>query len=549
MNNLYRMMKCRIDGWCSAVRRDLCRFLRQERGAGAAFYVLGAMALLVTAAFIVDTSTSTGDAAQIKRATDAAALAVGYQVVVSGNENKKYDQQQMTELAFDYVKANIGLNSALAEKIALDKVSVREGRSDNDYPTYTVTVSFTTAPELLQLGESEQEIYSTVEVLNRSTEVALILPNTSKEDSANLAVLRRIGNEFAENLIGERENIWLALVPHSQAVSVYDAEHTNRIREWAAPGALTPVELTSLFNSGYGGLADRRIPDRRFNLLCMYRGLNRGDNYFWDETPTGQFRVYYRADLPPNAPEAYFISWVGPNPSFGQAIGTNDTRYLVVDQGCPYAPLLPLTNDFDKIAGRLDEMRTGFNVNYAIAIGWAAMALAPNFRGSAGWDLDDDLPKDFDEGNGERTKAIVLLVNSSDMLWFDSDSYNAYVGRPIDGCSAQTTENDGCTSEQLITARFANLCTSLRERNIRFFLVVTGNDEAVNEDKNGGTVASASEFRRLADAGLGGCAEKSADLTYYNGEDFVASESKIRNRLSEITDELHQQSGFVRLIE
>nr|WP_240634986.1 pilus assembly protein [Brenneria salicis]NMN92702.1 Flp pilus assembly protein TadG [Brenneria salicis ATCC 15712 = DSM 30166]RBP62460.1 Flp pilus assembly protein TadG [Brenneria salicis ATCC 15712 = DSM 30166]RLM30611.1 hypothetical protein BHG07_09835 [Brenneria salicis ATCC 15712 = DSM 30166] len=523
-------------------------FARQERGAGASFYVLGVMALLVSAAFIVDSSTATGDAAQIKRATDAAALAVGHQVVISGNENSAFDQQQMTELAFEYVKANLGLNSTLAEAISLDKVTVSEGRSDDDYPTYTVTAAFTTAPALLRMGKREQAIYSTAEVRNRSLEVALILPNTAGEDGENLAVLRRLGNEFAENLIGGQENSWLALVPHSQAVSVYDADYPNRVRQWAASGALNPVELTSLFRSGYGSLADRRIPDRRFNLLCMYRGLNRGENYFWDEAPAGQFRLYYRADLPENAYESYTISWVGPNPDFGQANGVNDTRFLIVDMGCPYAPVLPLTNDLDKIAGRLDEMRTGFNVNYAIALGWAAMTLAPAFRGSAGWGLEDDLPKDFDQGNGERTKAIVMLVNSSDKLWFDSDSYNADVGQPLDGCSTQTAGNNGCNDEQLAIERFASLCASFRERNLRFFLVVTGNDEADNE-ADGGTITSASAFRRVADAGLAGCAEKSADLTYYNGADFVASENKFRERLNEITDELHQKSGFVRLIE
>lgn len=526
--------------------RALHVFARQERGAGTAFYVLGTMALLVSAAFIVDSTTATGDATQIKRAADAAALAVGRQVVISGNENKEFDHEQMTELAFDYVKTNLGLNSQLESGMTLDKVNVSEGRSANDYPTYTVTVSFTTAPSLLRLNDTGQEVYSTVEVLNRSLEVALILPNTASEDDSNLAALRRIGNTFAENLLNDRENAWLAVVPHSQSVSVYDADHTNRIRQWASSGALNPVELTTLFQSGYGSLADRRMPDRRYNRLCMYRGLNQGENYFWDEAPTGQFRVYYRADLPANSSINYSISWIGPNPDFGQADGVNDTRYLIVDHGCPVAPLLPLSNDLDEIAERLDEMSTGFNVNYAIALGWAAMALAPSFRGSSGWDLDDDLPKDFDEGSGERTKAIVMLVNSSDMLWFDSDSYNGYVGETIDGCGSVTT--NGCSDEQLIIKRFANLCTSFRERNMRFFLVVTGNDEAENED-NGGTIASATAFRRTAGEGLTGCAVSSSDLTYYTGADFVESENKIDNRLSEIADELRQKSGLVRLIE
>lgn len=537
-------------GWLRRLTHALRVFARQERGAGTSFYVLSAMALLVSAAFIVDTSTATGDAAQIKRATDAAALAVGRQVLLSGKRNETVSQEQLAELAFDYVKANLGVNSKLAEEITLDNVGLSEGRNGDNYPTYTVTADFTTSAELLRLASSQQQIYSRVEVVNRSTEVSLILPNTLSEDSGNLAALRRIGNEFAENLIGDSDNVWLALVPHSQSVSVYDADHTNRIRQWAASGALRPVELTSLFNSGYSGLADARMPDRRARLLCMFRGLNQGENYFWDEAPGGQFGIYYRADIPSNDSDygiaPLTITWIGPNPDFGQATGANDTRTLIADRGCPSAALLPLTNDLDKISQRLDEMSRRFNTNYAIAMGWAAMALAPAFRGSAGWGLDDDLPKDFDEGGGERIKAIVMLVNSTGQRWFDTDSYNRYVGEAIDGCSTSAGGANCNNYDALTEARFASLCASFRARNLKFYLVATGNDEATDED---GAIASASDFRRIAGAGLQTCAEKSSDLSYYNGTDFVASEGKIRDRLSEIVDELHQKSGFIRLIE
>ncbi len=527
------------------LRRLLRGFWRQERGAGTAFYVLGTMGLLVTGAFIVDAMQTTGDAAQIKRATDAAALAVGHQAVVSHSQNGTFDQTQMTALAYEYVRNNLGMNSKLASDLTLDRVSVTSGRNDDNNRLYTVTVTFDTNPDLLNVARQEQQIYSTAEVHTASLEVALALPNTLHEDSSNLAALRRIGNEFASDLIGDSDNSWLALVPYSQAVNVYDAEHSGRIRQWASSGALNPIELTSLFQSGYGSLADQRIPDRRYNLLCMYRGLNLGENYFWDEAPANQFRVYYRADLPENAIESYYISWIGPNPVFGQADGARDTFYIVVDKGCPYAPLLPLSNDMDAIATRLNAMRTGFNVNYAIAMGWAAMALAPAFRGESGWGLDDDLPKDFDTGNNERLKAVVLLVNSSDTLWFDSDSYNAYVGETTDGCP---TNGESCDDTRVIIERFTHLCSSFRDHDLRFFLVVTGNDEAENE-ADGGTIASASAFRTVADAGLSGCAVKSTDLTYYNGEDFVASESKISQRLTEIAEELQQESSFVRLIE
>ncbi|MCS3430169.1 Tad domain-containing protein [Klebsiella sp. BIGb0407] len=527
----------------SKIRRSIAQLYRQEEGAGTAFLVLGTMGLLLSGAFVVDTINATGDAAQIKRATDAAAWAIGNQVVVSHTENQTFDEQDMAELAYQYVAHNLGMNTKLSSQITRENVTVVRGEDDGAKQTYTVSVSFNSAPDLLKFNSVMQEILSQAEVRTASLEVALAIPNTLTENGANMAALRRMGNSFAQALVNSNDNAWLSLVPYSQSVNVYDPDHTNRIREWGQPGALNPIELTTLFQAGYGSLADRRMPDRRYNRLCLFRGLDRKDNYFWDEAPGGQFGIYYRHDLPVNSSINYNISWVGPNPMFGQAGGVNDTRFLIVDHGCPVAPLLPLSNDLNKISERLSEMTAGFNVNFAIAMGWAAMALAPNFRGEEGWGLPDSLPKDFSEGKSDRVKAIVLLVNSTDMRWFDSDGYNAYNGQAVDGCQGET---DGCNDETLITQRFADLCDSFRARDLRFFLIVTGTDDAEDED---GQVPSASAFRRIAGTGLNKCAVKSSDLSYFNGANFVESENKMTERLASIVEELQQQSSFVRLVK
>nr|WED68028.1 pilus assembly protein TadG-related protein [Pectobacterium colocasium] len=149
-------------------RERLSAFIQQENGAGTGFYVLGAMALLVTAAFIVDTSTATGDATQIKRATDAAALAVGHQATINGEE---YSQEETNKLAYEYVKNNLGMNKALSEKLVMGDVAVTEGRNSDTRKTYTVTVAFETKPSLLSLGTRKQEVYSISEVINRPTEI------------------------------------------------------------------------------------------------------------------------------------------------------------------------------------------------------------------------------------------------------------------------------------------------------------------------------------------------------------------------------------------
>jgi Flp pilus assembly protein TadG len=124
----------------SKIRRSVAQFYRQEQGAGTAFLVLGTMALLVSGAFVVDTLNSTGDAAQIKRATDAAAWAIGNQVVVSHTENQTFGEQDMTELAYMYIAHNLGMNTKLSSQITRENITVTRGEGEGASQTYTVSL-------------------------------------------------------------------------------------------------------------------------------------------------------------------------------------------------------------------------------------------------------------------------------------------------------------------------------------------------------------------------------------------------------------------------
>lgn len=524
-------------------RAALSAFIHQETGAGTAFYVLGTMALLVSAAFIVDTSTATGDATQIKRATDAAALAVAHQATINGDE---YDPEQIKELAYQYVKSNLGLNNALDNKLTREDVTVTEGRKNNTRKTYTVEASFNTQPSLLKLGARKQAVYSTAEVINRPTEIAMVLPVINGMSARDLAAIKRLSKDFAKRMLdsadGKRDNLWISLVPFSQAVNVYDAQDANRIRRWSRPGALNPIELSSLFRTGYASLADRRIPDRRANLLCMYRGLGEEENFFWDEPPVAQFRVYYRADLPQNgSPGAEPISWVGPNPFFGQATGVNDTRWMVADKGCPNAALLPLTNDLNKVDERVDQFSIRFNVNYAIAMSWAGAALSPNMRGSEGWG-DAKLPLDFNvDGSGEGQKVVIMLADTySDPEGtgghgqFDTDSYNFNPGQ-----FTGDTGTDG--AREFARRRFEDLCTSFRARNIKFYFVGVRPGDPDNYGQN--------LFDDIATPGLLICTEGDKRMSFIDGRGFGAAEDPLAARLERIAGQIETEGGYVRLIE
>ncbi|WEF12840.1 hypothetical protein M9782_06025 [Pectobacterium actinidiae] len=518
-------------------RERLSAFMHQEKGAGTGFYVLGAMALLVTAAFIVDTSTATGDATQIKRATDAAALAVGHQATINSEE---YTQEESNALAYEYVKNNLGMNKILSDKLVPGDVSVTEGQSSATRKTYTVNVAFETKPSLLSLGARKQEVYSTSEVVNRPTEVAFVMPVTGDMSEGDIRSLKSVSRAFVERMLGsadgKRDNLWLSLVPYSQSVSVYDAEDANRIRRWAAPGALNPPELRSLFASGVvSSLADRRFPDRRANLLCMYRGLGREENFFWDEPPVGQFKIYYRHDLPQNgSPGAPPISWRGPNPDFDDTDAV-DTRWIVADKGCPNAALMPLTNDENRLNQRIDQFSARFNVNYAIGMSWAGAALSPNMRGSDGWG-DATLPLDFNlDGNGDGQKVIVMMANTIGN-WFDTDSYN-FNRNEFRG----ETGND--TARTFAAQRFRDLCSSFRARNIKFYFVGIRPGDPEDFGRN--------LFDAEATPGLLICTEGEKRMSFIDGAGFGAEgvEDQLIRRLDRIAGQIETEGGYVRLVE
>lgn len=523
----------------------------RQRGISAILLLLFIGGTLALIAFSSDSARISADAAQLKRATDAAAMAAA----LARAADPDAEIQRLSER---YVGANLGLDE---EQTSRQLAVIAEPVTREGDRGVRVSARFSARPLLSSSDDVQATVRSTAIAREKSLEVALALPNTSAETAANLAVLRRVTKNFASQLIAQQsDQTWLALVPYSQAVNVSptytnpstrsprgpSAEHIQRLRQWAAAGALNPVELTTLFRSGKASsMADARIPDRRANLLCLYRGLQSGENYFWDEAPGGQFKVYYRADLPENgSPGADPISWVGPNPLFGRATGTNDTRWMVADKGCPSAPLLPLTNDLDQIDERLEHLSARYNANYAIALGWSAMALSPAFRGSAGWNLPDDLPRNFRDDKNGSYKAVVMLVNTTGQRWMDTDGYNF-----------ETGQNSGSLGSEILrdqaASRFVALCNSFSQRKLRVFVIVVGVDGIANNDlgAEGTLINGVSAFRTIAGPGLARCAEEASDITYLSGADFTATEASLRERLDEILEDIRQKRSFVQLVD
>ncbi|MCJ2058188.1 hypothetical protein MKL09_16695 [Methylobacterium sp. J-048] len=390
--------------------------------------------------------------------------------------------------------------------------------------------------------------------------------------------MTRIAQGFAESAMRDDGHVYMSVVPYSQNVNVYDAKRPNRPRNWARADALKPEELEdwNFFDeTGIKDLASPDTPDALGKRFCPLRGLNLGENYFWDHAPAGHFYISYWVWEKSAVPPGYDFPWKDwfskPRPTnddFGcdektrqEAINLGqedckrsdeeldffrEIKTMIANKGCPATPVLPLQNRLEDITSELILLKkqhifykglTAGNLNFGFALGWGAMTLAPAFRGSDGWGGDPQVPRDFDSGNGEHQKAIVMLMKTEmDSFFSDSDASTAVPGN----ISATTdhTPND-------MPKRYKALCDSLRAsgHRIRVFLLVAG-----GQSENLG-LSNTKSFDEGGRKGFQFCAEKPSDISSYNSDAFNDVEGAMTSRLGEIAGELKQRGSFVRLMQ
>ena len=522
--------------------------------------VLALIGGLIAVGFAVDTLRMTSDASQLKRATDAAALAIGREYLRS---DKDFDALSQT-LARNYVRANLGLDSDLRE--TLSDVSVTRGRNASDNATFEVTARFTSAAALSGNPAQTITVRSKVEAHVAFTEVALVVPSSFDVNPTSQAAMTRISQNFADSLIRQDGHIFMSVVPYSQHVNLYDAKQGNRPKIWAQTSALQPQKLkdNNFFGAtGIEDLASSQMPDARGKRFCPSRGLNLGENYFWDRSPGHSFYINYwlgERESIPHISEFPYVDWdkkltpadIGCNPAVEGDCPDDDffesnpeTYTIAADKGCPATSVLPLISSLDEITSHLNLLRsqhiyypslTAGNLNFGFALGWGAMTLAPAFRGSDGWGVDPQVPRDFDAGNGEHQKVIVMLMKTNmDKFFADSDASTNYPGNV-------PAEGNNWTN---ISDRYARLCDSLRApgHRIRVFLLVLGGDA------DDAKLLRGQSFGNGARPGLLHCSEKQSDISYYKGDRFDAAEPAMKSRLGQVADELKQRGSFVRLIQ
>lgn len=156
------------------MKNTLKRLCREQHGGVAPFMVLAIGGALLATAYAVDLSRMTNNAGQVKRATDAAAIAIGNQQLM----DSRTTAAELKKIAWGYVQNNLGMDSDLFEQLEYDSLTVSSAGGGDAPVTLRMEVSLHAQAFLIGGERRQQQVHSTVEVVSRPTEVALILPTT-----------------------------------------------------------------------------------------------------------------------------------------------------------------------------------------------------------------------------------------------------------------------------------------------------------------------------------------------------------------------------------
>lgn len=204
---------------CKRAQSLLARVLREESGSAAVnvvFFLIGGIALT---AFVVDATRVSADGARLKQATDAAAQAVAM-------EAAKDSETDVLGMAQRYVAVNLGLDK---EQLSRDLSVAVEPVTWNDYEGYRVSASFRALPSLLGGPGKTVEVASAAVAIYNPLEIAFVAPSTINETQRDMQAIRDIGEAFYDEVIDGRADRWMALVPYSDGVNVWDDAKAFRV--------------------------------------------------------------------------------------------------------------------------------------------------------------------------------------------------------------------------------------------------------------------------------------------------------------------------------
>lgn len=455
------------------------RLLRDDRGSTFILVAFGMMALVGAMGAAVDIGR--GELARMKLQTsiDAAGLAAGGSINSTdvNDEVRKYVELNFSRGTLDAVITDV--RTQVSDDNLLLTID-----ADATMPT--------TLMKVFGIDNIPLHAHSEITRTNKGMELVLVLDTTGSMAGSKLTNLQIASNDLIDILFGDTEtgeNLWIGVVPFSQAVNVGNA-HTDWVEpahtswdwgttSWAGcvearytgrditdappygdPG--TPADQ-ELFRAYYWADHDsynnwiRSTTDSDTDRICSNNSNCSCSNYSCGCTTNG------------NSTVCISCSGSGSGRDCDETTETTSTTYSITSSRGPntYCPseVTRMTSSKTIAKTGIAALQAQGNTHVVTGASWGWKMLSPRWRGLWGGSMDtDSLPLDYN--TDLMIKAAVIMTDGENTITNSVDGAYDYLS---DGRLGTTNSGTAVTE---LNNRLRDTCAAMKAKGIIVYTVV-----------------------------------------------------------------------------
>ncbi len=406
-------------------------FLRAEQGSVMPIMAVTITALIGSTGVAIDMGRAQLVQSKLSSALDAAGLAAG-STVSTTNLNTEVNK---------YLNANF--RNYMGATLTSVSASVSA-----DSSVITLSATATLPNTFMKLfGHDHVTVSATSEITRESKglELVMVLDNTGSMAGSKLTSLKSAATDLVNILYGSNstvENLWIGLVPFSQAVNIGNTRST-----WVT---------TDSFNWGttsWAGCVDARETSNR-DVTDDPPSVAKFPRYYWP------CHTSYNA-------------WYGTNGSRNNCNSGSGVRYstsigtsLGPNKSCPQT-VTPMTASKSTILNGINAMQAVGNTHINLGAAWGWRMLSPRWRSLWGGEMNtNNLPLDYN--TPLMNKAVIIMTDGDNTMDNSNRTAYWYLSDNKLGTTNQTT------AESRLDTRLGQVCTSMKNNNIIVYTVSFG---------------------------------------------------------------------------
>lgn len=413
-------------------------FLRCERGSAFALIGLGLFMMMAASGAAIDMGRAQIVQSRMSGALDNAGLAAGA-IANSGDISAQTSKYFYANFPSGYLGTTISTLSATAN-------------AENTVITLNVVGSVPTSfMQIFGINSVPVAATSEITLSNKGIELVMVMDNTGSMDSnGKLSAMKTAAKDLVNILYGSKDslpNLWIGLVPFSQAVNV-GTSHTG----WVSADS---------FNWGPSGSWAGCVDAREAG------GRDSTDEPPNASTPATLFpRYHWQCDSNNR--------WYGDNAwSYNDCSLNGSTQYKTLtstlgpNKYCPQA-ITPLTKYKATIISNINSMVADGNTQINLGAAWGWRLLSPQWRTLWSTEMTADLlPLDYNKPL--MNKVMIILTDGENTI--DNSNHTAYWY--LNDNKLGTTDQSDAVDE--LNTRLANICKEMKKKGIIIYTIGLGN--------------------------------------------------------------------------